>query len=192
MLTGYLNYDLLENNEEPFNLPLYELKSLMELGELTTYIQLSRNKIKEDEDETPVQLIIEKPKKKVETDPLDVDGPPGGEEEKPEEEAPPEEDNPDGVPKFKPENFSWTSYDGKPRNYVQILKRLKCFPVKVIESGNCREELIKIIGEHIDNYLKKDEIKYKGLISLIKVGEDAGCENEDEMKKVLLAIGERK
>ena len=192
LLTGYLNYDLLENNEEPFNLPLYELKSLMELGELTTYIQLSRNKIKEDEDETPVQLIIEKPKKKVETDPLDVDGPPGGEEEKPEEEAPPEEDNPDGVPKFKPENFSWTSYDGKPRNYVQILKRLKCFPVKVIESGNCREELIKIIGEHIDNYLKKDEIKYKGLISLIKVGEDAGYENEDEMKKVLLAIGERK
>ena len=60
---------------------------------------------------------------KVETDPLDVDGPPGGEEEKPEEEAPPEEENPDGVPKFKPENFSWTYYDGKPRNYVQILKR---------------------------------------------------------------------
>ena len=192
LLTGYLNYDLLENLEEPFNLPLYELKSLMELGELTSFIQLARKEIKEDEDETPVQLIIEKPKKKVETDPLDVDGPPGGEEEKPEEEAPPEEENPDGVPKFKPENFSWTSYDGKPRNYVQILKRLKCFPVKVVESANCREELIKILGEHIDNYLKKDEIKYKGTISLIKLGEDVGNESEDEMKKILLAISERK
>ena len=192
LLTGYLNYDLLENVEEPFNLPLYELKNTMELGELTAFIQLTRKEIKEDEDEKPEQLIIEKPKKKVETDPLDVDGPPGGEEEKPEEEQPPEEENPDGVPKFKPENFSWTSYDGKPRNYVQILKRLKSYPIKVIDSGNCREELVKMIGEHMDNYIKKDENKYKGLIAMIKVGEDVPNENEDEIKKVSLAIGERK
>ena len=99
LLSGYLNYDLLENVEEPYNLPLYELKSTMELGELTAFIQLTRNEIKEDEDEQPVQLVIEKPKKKIEYDPLDVDGPPGGEEEKP-EEVPPEEENPDGVPKF--------------------------------------------------------------------------------------------
>ena len=72
------------------------------------------------------------------------------------------------------------------------MKRLKCFPVKVVESANCREELIKILGEHIDNYLKKDEIKYKGTISLIKVGEDVGNETEDEMKQILLAISERK
>ena len=192
LLTGYLNYDLLENVEEPFNLPLYELKNTMELGELTAFIQLTRKEIKEDEDEKPEQLIIEKPKKKVETDPLDVDGPPGGEEEKPEEEQPPEEENPDGVPKFKPENFSWTSYDGKPRNYVQILKRLKSYPIKVIDSVNCREELVKMIGEHMDNYIKKDENKYKGLIAMIKVREDVPNENEDELKKVTLAIGERK
>ena len=192
LLTGYLNYDLLENIEEPFNLPLYELKNTMELGELTAFIQLTRKEIKEDEDEKPEQLIIEKPKKKVETDPLDVDGPPGGEEEKPEEEQPPEEENPDGVPKFKPENFAWTSYDGKPRNYVQILKRFKSYPIKVIDSGNCREELVKMIGEHMDNYIKKDENKYKGLIAMIKVREDVPNENEDELKKVTLAIGERK
>ncbi len=192
ILTGYLNYDLLENLEEPFNLPLYELKSTMELGDLTAFIQLTRKEIKEDEDEQPVQLIIEKPKKKIETDPLDVDGPPGGEEEKPEEESPPEEENPDGIPKFKPENFSWTSYDGKPRNYVQILKRLKCFPVKVVDNGSCREELVKIIGEHMDNYMQKEEKKYKGIISVIKVGENVEKETDDEIKKVSLAIGERK
>ena len=192
ILTGYLNYDLLENIDEPFNLPLYELKSTMELGELTAFIQLTRKEIKEDEDEKPEQLIIEKPKKKVETDPLDVDGPPGGEEEKPEEEAPPEEENPDGVPKFKPENFSWTSYDGKPRNYVQILKRLKCFPIKVVENESFREEIIKMIGEHMDNYLKREENKYKGLISIIKIGEDVSQETEEEIRKVLLAISERK
>ena len=191
LLSGYLNYDLLENVEEPYNLPLYELKSTMELGELTAFIQLTRNEIKEDEDEQPVQLVIEKPKKKIEYDPLDVDGPPGGEEEKP-EEVPPEEENPDGVPKFKPEEFSWTSYDGKPRNYVQILKRLKNFPIKVAENGNFREELVKIIGEHMDNYLKKEEIKYKGLIYIFKIGEDVSKETEDEIRKVTLAILERK
>ena len=192
LLTGYLNYDLLENLDEPFNLPLYELKSTMELGELTAFIQLTRKEIKEDEDEKPEQLIIEKPKKKIETDPLDVDGPPGGEEEKPEEEAPPEEENPDGVPKFKPENFSWTSYDGKPRNYIQILKRLKCFPVKAVDSPNCREELVKLIGEHINNYLKKEENKYKGLISVIKIGEEVTKENEEEIRKVMVAIEEER
>ena len=64
LLTGYLNYDLLENTDEPFNLPLYELKNSMELGELTAFIQITRKDIKEDEDEKPEQLIIEKPKKK--------------------------------------------------------------------------------------------------------------------------------
>ena len=164
----------------------------MELGELTAFIQITRKVIKEDEDEKPEQLIIEKPKKKVEKDPLDVDGSPGGEEEKPEEEAPPEEENPDEVPKFKPEKFSWTYYDGKPRNYVQILKRLKCYPIKVVENGNCREELVKLIGKHMDNYLQKNENKYKGLISMIKVGDNIENENEDEIQKVSLAIVERK
>ena len=144
----------------------------MELGQITTFIQITKKDIQENEDEKPVQLVIEKPKKKIETDPLDVDGPPGGEEEKPEEEAPPEEENPDGVPKFKPENFSWTNYDGKPRNYVQILKRLKCLDVNLKEfneSNNYGEELEKVIGEHIEKYGKKEENKYKGIISVIKI-----------------------
>ena len=44
----------------------------------------------------------------------------------------------------------------------------------------------------MDNYLKRDENKYKGLISMIKIGEDVIPENDDEIRKVLLAISERK
>ena len=36
----------------------------MELGDLTGYIQITRENIKEIEDEIPEELVIEKPKKK--------------------------------------------------------------------------------------------------------------------------------
>mgnify|MGYP002859972316 CR=1 FL=1 len=181
ILTGYLNNDLLQNSEEAFNLPLLELNKTMELGQITSFIQITKKGVEENETEKPEQLIIEKPKKKIVTDPLDVDGPPGGEEEKPEEEAPPEEENnPDGVPKFKPENFSWTNYDGKPRNYVQILKRLKNWEVKVDEFNDNKDygaEIEKIIGEHIEKFGNKEN-KYNGKISLIKITNKIDKANE--------------
>ena len=180
ILTGYLNNDLLNNSEEPFNLPLNELRKTMELGEITSLIQLTKKGIQENEEEKPEQLIIEKPKKKIEVDPLDVDGPPGGEEEK-QEEVPPEEENPEGVPKFKPENFAWTNYDGKPRNYVQILKRLKNFDVNMKEFNEQNEygkEVESAIGEHIEKYMKKEENKYKGIISVIKISSKIDKANE--------------
>ena len=180
ILTGYLNNDLLSNSEEPFNLPLNELRKTMELGEITSLIQLTKKGIQENEEEKPEQLIIEKPKKKIEVDPLDVDGPPGGEEEK-QEEVPPEEENPEGVPKFKPENFAWTNYDGKPRNYVQILKRLKNFDVNMKEFNEQNEygkEVESAIGEHIEKYMKKEENKYKGIISVIKISSKIDKSNE--------------
>ena len=192
ILTGYLNYDLLEKSDVAFNLPLLELKNTMELGELTAFIQLTKNEIKKIEEEKPEQLIIEKPKKKIETDPLDVDGPVGG-EEAPQEEAPPEEENPDGIPKFKPENFSWTYYDGNPRNYFQILKRLKNFEVEEKEvEGNCREELIKSVSKHIEKYLKKEENKYNGGLVLIKLNGEVGEENSEELGKVIKIFEENK
>jgi adenylate kinase family enzyme len=181
ILTGYLNNDLLQNSEEAFNLPLLELNKTMELGQITSFIQITKKGVEENETEKPEQLIIEKPKKKIVTDPLDVDGPPGGEEEKPEEEAPPEEENnPDGVPKFKPENFSWTNYDGKPRNYVQILKRLKNWEVKVDEFNDNKDygaEIEKIIGEHIEKFGNKEN-RYNGKISLIKITNKIDKANE--------------
>ena len=102
ILTGYLNVDLLNNPEGPYNLPLFEIKNSIELGELTAFIQITRKEIKQDEDEKPEEIIIEKPKKEVKKE----DGEEGEENA---EEEPVEEDNPDGVPKFKPENFTWTS-----------------------------------------------------------------------------------
>ena len=172
LLSGYLNYDLLLNQDEPFNLPLLEIKSILELGELTSFIQITRKEIKLEEDEKPEQIIIEKKeKKKVE-----------GEEEKPEEEQPQEEE---GANKFKPENFAWTNYDGIPRNYIQIIKRYKTFPVKIIEaSDTCREELIKALGNHLDNFINREELKYKGNITVIKINGEVPNETIEGVNKI--------
>ena len=172
LLSGYLNYDLLLNQDEPFNLPLLEIKSILELGELTSFIQITRNDIKLEEDEKPEQIVIEKKvKKKVE-----------GEEEKQEEEQPPEEE---GANKFKPENFTWTNYDGVPRNYIQIIRRYKTFPVKIIEaSDTCREELIKALGNHLDNFINREELKYKGNITVIKINGEVPKENVEGVNKI--------
>ena len=175
LLSGYLNYDLLENQDEPYNLPLLELKSILELGELTSFIQITRKDIKLEEDEKPEQIIIEKKIKKPKVE---------GEEEKPEEENPPEEEQ-EGVKKFKPEDYPWTNYDGIPRNYIQILKRLKMFPIKIIEaSDTCREELIKALGNHLDNFMNREELKYKGLITVIKINGDIPVETIEAVNKV--------
>ena len=176
LLSGYLNYDLLENQDEPYNLPLLELKSILELGELTSFIQITRKDIKVEEDEKPEQIVIEKKVKKPKVE---------GEEEKPEEENPPEEENQDGAPRFKPEDYPWTNYDGVPRNYIQILKRLKMFPVRTIEaSDTCREELIKALGNHLDNFMNREELKYKGLITIIKINGEIPVETIEAVNKV--------
>ena len=211
LLSGYLNYDLLQNPEEPYNLPLLEIKSSMELGELTAFVQITRSDIKHIEDEKPEQIIIEKPSKKKKQPKEGEQGEgegegekgegegaaegenPEGEEEKQEDEEPPEEENPDGPPKFKPENFSWTSYDGKPRNYVQVLKRLKAYPIKFIEaSDTCREELIKVIGSHIDNYMARKESSYSGMITIIKINGEVPEETDESVNKVSRFIETRR
>ena len=175
ILTGYLNSDLLHEQESPYNLPLFEIKNALELGELTSFIQISRKDIKKTEDEIPEEIVIEKPKKEVKEEGEEGEGNPEGEEE------PQEEENPDGVPKFKPENYKWTSYDGQPRNYVQVLKRLKMFPVNAIKTDKCREELIKAIKLHLDNFVKKDENKYEGIINIINVEDNI---NEETIELV--------
>ena len=145
----------------------------MELGDLTAFIAITSKEIKEVEDEEAIQLVIEKPKKVVQKDPLDVDGAEGAEEnqEQPPEEQPPEEENADGAPKFKPEDYKWTSYDGVPRNYVQVLKRLKMYPVNTVNGSkaNAGEDLERLLKEHLENYEKRGENGYKGVIGVVKV-----------------------
>ena len=178
LLTGYLNYDLVEIENEPYNLPLLELKNVMELGDLNALIQVTRNEIKQIEDEEAVELIIEKPKKEIKRDEWDVDEPeqPPEEEEKPPEEQ--EEENPD-APKFKPDGLSWTYYDGNPRNYVQVLKRLKNEEISVInleDNNNLRQELIKTIICHLD--APKDQ-NYKGVLEIIKINNENEVPTEE-------------
>jgi adenylate kinase family enzyme len=177
ILTGYLNYDLVEIENEPYNLPLLELKNVMELGDLNALIQVTRNEIKQIEDEEAVQLVIEKPKKKEKKE-----GEEGEEGEEEEQQDEPEEENPD-APKFKPEEYKWTSYDGVPRNYVQILKRLKNMPIKVVNieefNDKVREEIIKAIAEHLDNYVDRSENGYNGIIKIIKLAKDSCVPNEN-------------
>ena len=188
ILTGYLNSDLLHEQESPYNLPLFEIKNALELGELTSFIQISRKDIKKTEDEIPEEIVIEKPKKEVKEEGEEGEGNPEGEEE------PQEEENPDGVPKFKPENFKWTSYDGQPRNYVQVLKRLKMFPVNAIKTDKCREELIKAIKLHLDNFVKKDENKYEGIINIINVEDNISEETIElvnELGKIDVIVEEQ-
>ena len=179
LLTGYLNSDLLEEQEGPYNLPLLEIKNALELGELTSFIQISRKDIKQNEDEVAEEIVIEKPKKEVKEEGEEGEGNPEGEEE------PQEEDNPEGVPKFKPENFKWTTYDGLPRNYVQVLKRLKMYPVDVIKSNNCRDDLIKVIKNHLDKLRKKEENNYEGNISVINVENEVNEETNENVNSLV-------
>ena len=179
LLTGYLNSDLLEEQEGPYNLPLLEIKNALELGELTSFIQISRKDIKQNEDEVAEEIVIEKPKKEVKEEGEEGEGNPEGEEE------PQEEDNPEGVPKFKPENFKWTTYDGLPRNYVQVLKRLKMYPVDVIKSNNCRDDLIKVIKNHLDKLRKKEENNYEGNISVINVENEIVEETNENVNSLV-------
>ena len=179
LLTGYLNSDLLEEQEGPYNLPLLEIKNALELGELTSFIQISRKDIKQNEDEVAEEIVIEKPKKEVKEEGEEGEGNPEGEEE------PQEEDNPEGVPKFKPENFKWTTYDGLPRNYVKVLKRLKMYPVDVIKSNNCRDDLIKVIKNHLDKLRKKEENNYEGNISVINVENEISEETNENVNSLV-------
>ena len=58
------------------------------------------------------------------------------------------------------------------------------FPVNVIKSENCRDDLIKIIKTHLDNFRKKSENNYEGMISVINVGNDVGEENDKNVNEL--------
>ena len=194
ILSGYLNSDLLLNENQPYDLPLLEIKKLMEIGDLTSLIEITRDEIEKEEKEEAVELIIEKKKKVVERDPLDVD-PPEGEanEENKEEENKEEEADPEH-PKFKPEGLKWTDYDGNPRNYIQVLKRLKRYPVSEVNSKDCRKDLVSALGNHIDQFFQeKNEKKgYSGSIHYIKVGDSVNEENCDLINSIILENGKKR
>ena len=71
------------------------------------------------------------------------------------------------------------------KNYIQIIKRYKSFPIKIIEaSDTCREELIKALGNHLDNFINREELKYKGNITVIKINGDVPMETVEGVNKI--------
>ena len=132
------------------------------------------NKIPIAEDEVAVKPYVEKPKPK-EKDPLDVDGdmeaagdnPEAIKEENPEGEQGEEGEN---KPKFKPEDWAWTNYDGKPRNYVQTLHRLKKLPIEQATVERVRDLnpfLLKALTTHMKNW--EEDQTYSGVINLTRL-----------------------
>ena len=53
------------------------------------------------------------------------------------------------------------------------------FPVNVVKTDNCRNELIKAIKDHLNNYAKKEENKYNGVINIINVGDNIPDESNE-------------
>jgi hypothetical protein len=71
-------------------------------------------------------------------------------------------------PKFKPENFSWTNYDGRPRNFIQTLCRLKKLPFEetTYDNRQANEALYSTCEKHILNW---EDTSYGGVIVLAKI-----------------------
>jgi len=115
---------------------------------MTSFLHLSNRKVNLEENEEPVLLEAAKPKvvEKKEEGEEGEDG-----EEKEPEEAPKEEEGEEGKPKFKPEGFSWTDYDGNPRNHVQVISRFTKYPIVECDTTvrNLENSLIEILNNDI-------------------------------------------
>lgn len=74
----------------------------------------------------------------------------------------------EGKPKFKPENFAWTHYDGNPRNYIQTLMRLKKLPFEEcsLPLSDAKQSLFSAVEKHINNW---EDTTYGGVINLTKI-----------------------
>ena len=74
------------------------------------------------------------------------------------------------VPKFKPELYAWTNYDGNPRNYIQTIKRMNKFPLieDRIQFNSFNHNLMKDLEEHINEW-NNNKNDYSGLIRLTKI-----------------------
>jgi adenylate kinase family enzyme len=166
LLTGYLNNDLLDETEHSFNLPLFEVNKLLNLGKdiyltiglLNSFIQLYYNGIKVNSEEYEMRIKKE-PEVKVEVkkDPLS-----DSQEEEEKVDEPIEEDDPD-KPKWNPDEYAWSWYDGQPRNYVQILRKFT-----KTDPSNEKECSSNEVNDIVNN-LVTNVIRNQGVLQLIKV-----------------------
>ena len=115
---------------------------------MMSFVHLSNRKVQIEEKEEAVLLEVVKPKVVEKKDDLDMEG-----EEKEAQEEPPKEEEPEeeGKPKFKPEGFSWTDYDGNARNHVQVISRFTKYPLKECDTTvrNLENSLMEILSNDI-------------------------------------------
>ncbi len=107
------------------------------------------------------EKIPEPPKVEVVKDKLDISGEENPEEKK-EEEPVPEEENDENKPKFKPELYEWSWYDGKPRNYVQVVRKYT-----KIEPSNEKECSLTSIDDEIYNFFVDNGLN--GTLQLFRI-----------------------
>jgi len=116
-----------------------------------SFINISNKQVSVEENEEPVLLEIAKPKVVEQKDELDISGEVKEAVEEPEKKE--EEAEGENKPKFKPEGFSWTSYDGIPRNYIQVVSRFTKYPISENNTTirNLDNTLIEILSNDIKN-----------------------------------------
>merc|ERR1711957_253639 len=117
------------------------------IGYMTSFLYLSNRKVQLEEKEEPGE---------------GEEGEEGEEKEAAAEEPKEEEvEGEEGKIKFKPEGFSWTNYDGIPRNHVQVVSRFTKYPIK--ECDTTIRDLEGSLIEILNNDIKTKE----GKINLI-------------------------
>ena len=155
ILVGYLNNDLLEKDLTSFNLPLYEINSLNILGNILSFIQITRSTVETIEKEEAKELEKPKPivkeEKKDDLDKIDDENNKDKKEEVKVEEEKKEEPGEDGTLPYHPEKYKWTFTDGIARNYTQHLIKYTKYPLitKNVSENTLLDSLFKVISETI-------------------------------------------
>ena len=57
-----------------------------------------------------------------------------------------------------------------------------------MESENCREELVRAVGTHIDNFNGREDSKYNGVIEVVKIIGEPPLETVDSVNATSKAI----
>jgi hypothetical protein len=168
LLLGYFNYDLLQESDLAFNLPLLEIQSLCQIGNIISYIELSYDNLPMKESEVPKELDQPKPivkvKVKENADGGDGDGgDDGGDADNKDDAADGDKEpelNEDGTPKiiFHPEKYKWTFTDGSPRNYLQHLSKMFVSSFETLQEEVKKETLQEVVMNSVISKIVKDNM----------------------------------
>lgn len=165
IISGYLNSDLLDESHRSFLIPIQEIRLLMTLGSLSCFTQIDTSEI---ENEEKVQEVFLEPPKKVikkknsgvsnnDDDKAADDNQDMGAGDMDQADV----DNQDGPKPYNPFGKSWTDYNGKPRNYLQVLKRQIGTEVKNHDFSGKENEAKSFLYQSMESKIKNGELHEK-------------------------------